>query len=109
MITNNQSTTKSMTEQLSTEYQHDIYQLTPLEKKRFDEIFLLTQHLIAHPHGTITEHDKHRALVLISFISGHEDLVEYLYSQMTQEDHDKTKKIRQDVLDATKHLSGTPK
>ena len=97
-----------MNDELPIEYQHDIYQLTPWEKKRFDEIFLLVQHLIAHPHETITEHDKHRALVLISFVSRHDDLVEYLYSQMTQDDYEKTKKIRQDVLDATKHLDSFP-
>jgi len=87
-----------------TDHIHDIHKLSEWEKKRFDEIFLLVQHLIAHPHETITEHDKHRALVLISFVSGHDDLVEYLYSQMTQDDYDKTKKIRKDVLDSTKHL-----
>jgi hypothetical protein len=87
-----------------TDHIHDMDKLSEWEKKRFDEIFLLVQHLIAHPHETITEHDKHRALVLISFVSRHDDLVEYLYSQMTQDDYDKTKKIRKDVLDSTKHL-----
>lgn len=87
-----------------TDHIHDMDKLSKWEKKRFDEIFLFVQHLIAHPHETITEHDKHRALVLISFVSRHDDLVEYLYSQMTQDDYDKTKKIRKDVLDSTKHL-----
>jgi len=49
---------------------------------------------IAHPHATITEHDKHRALEIIRYTYPDEEIVEYLCSQMNEEDYKAVKAIR---------------
>lgn len=71
------------------------------QTQRFDRIFNLVSRVIAHPHTNITDHDKHRALVLISFLSENEQMVEYLYSLLTKEEHKATKLIRKFVVDST--------
>lgn len=66
---------------------------------RYEEIWQLAAKVIAHPHQTITPHDKHRATVLINFLSEDNDLVEYIYSQMNQDDFKQTKQIRTFIYD----------
>lgn len=66
---------------------------------RYEEIWQLVAEVIAHPHRTTTPHDKHRATVLINFLSGDNDLVEYIYSQMNEEDFKQTKQIRTFIYD----------
>jgi hypothetical protein len=66
---------------------------------RYEEIWQLTAEVIAHPHRTITPHDKHRATILISFLSRDDEMVEYIYSQMNEDDFKQTKQIRTFVHD----------
>ena len=66
---------------------------------RYEEILQLVAEVIAHPHRTTTPHDKHRATVLINFLSGDNDLVEYIHSQMNEEDFKQTKQIRTFIYD----------
>lgn len=58
--------------------------------------------VIAHPHATITEHDKHRALEIMRYLFPDADVVEYLYSQMNQEDFKEVKNIREHARNAIK-------
>jgi hypothetical protein len=58
--------------------------------------------VIAHPHATITEHDKHRALEIMRYLFPDADVVEYLYSQMNQEDFKQVKNIREHARNAIK-------
>ncbi len=58
--------------------------------------------VIAHPHATITEHDKHRALEIMRYLFPDEDAVEHLYSQMNQEDFKQVKNIREHARNAIK-------
>ena len=51
--------------------------------------------VIAHPHATITEHDKHRALEIMRYLFPDADVVEYLYSQMNEDDFKQVKNIRE--------------
>jgi hypothetical protein len=66
---------------------------------RYEKIWQLTAEVIAHPHRTITPHDKHRATILISFLSRDDEMVEYIYSQMNEDDFKQTKQIRTFVHD----------
>ena len=66
---------------------------------RYNEIWQITSEVIAHPHRTITPHDKHRATVLISFLFGDDEMVEYIHSQMNEDDFKQTKQIRTFVHD----------
>ena len=66
---------------------------------RYEKIWQLVAEVIAHPHRTTTPHDKHRATVLINFLSGDNDLVEYIHSQMNEEDFKQTKQIRTFIYD----------
>ena len=65
----------------------------------YNKIWQITSEVIAHPHRTITPHDKHRATVLISFLSGDDEMVEYIHSQMNEDDFKQTKQIRTFVHD----------
>jgi hypothetical protein len=58
--------------------------------------------VIAHPHETITEHDKHRALEIIRYLHPDQDIVEHFYSQMNQEDFKQVKNIREHARNAIK-------
>ncbi len=57
---------------------------------------------IAHPHVTITEHDKHRALEIIRYLFPDEEIVEHLYSQMNQDDFKQVKNIREHARNTIK-------
>lgn len=58
--------------------------------------------VIAHPHTTITEHDKHRALEIMRYLFPDADVVEHLYSQMNQEEFKQVKNIREHARNAIK-------
>jgi hypothetical protein len=58
--------------------------------------------VIAHPHTTITEHDRHRALEIIRFLYPGEHTIERLYSQMDQDDFKQVKNIREHARNAIK-------
>jgi len=66
---------------------------------RYEKRWQLAAKIIAHPHQVITPHDKHRATVLISFLSGDDEMVEYIHSQMNEDDFKQTKQIRAFVHD----------
>lgn len=57
---------------------------------------------IAHPHVTITEHDKHRALEIIRFLYPGEHTIEHFYSQMNQDDFKQVKNIREHARNTIK-------
>ena len=65
--------------------------------QRYDEIFSFVQKIVAHPHTTITAHDKHRAVILISFLNEDDELVEYIYSQLTQCECKLIKQMRKEI------------
>ena len=65
--------------------------------ERYESILDRTTHLVAHPHHSITPHDKHRAIALITLLSSDDELCEYIYSQMTQDDFKAVKQIRESI------------
>jgi hypothetical protein len=65
--------------------------------ERYESILERATRLVAHPHHAITPHDKHRAIALIIFLSSDEELCEYIYSQMTQDDFKSVKQIRESI------------
>jgi hypothetical protein len=89
-----EETLDSFSEQL----QQDLHAIW---NKRYHSIFTIIQQIIAHPHTTLTEHDMHRAVVIISFISGDDELNEYVHSLLTQHDVEKIKQIRSFVYSNT--------
>lgn len=71
--------------------------MTNLIHQRYDKIFSFVQKIVAHPHTTITEHDRHRAVILISFLNEDDELVEYIYSQLTQDECKLIKQMRKEI------------
>ena len=67
-----------------------------------DKILRYVCAVIAHPHETITEHDRHRALEIIRFLFPDEHIVEHLYSQMNQDDFKQVKNIREHARNTIK-------
>ena len=65
----------------------------------YERIWQLTAKIVAHPHEVITPHDKHRATVIISLLSSDDDMVEYIHSQMIEDDSKQSKLIRAFVHD----------
>jgi hypothetical protein len=71
--------------------------LSSPEIDRYESIFNLVQLIVAHPHKSLTQHDKLRACILISFLNNEDDLTEYMYSQLTQEEHKQSLQIRKSI------------
>jgi hypothetical protein len=71
--------------------------LSPPEIDRYEHIFNLVQLIVAHPHKSLTQHDKLRACILISFLNNEDDLTEYAYSQLTEEEHKQCKQTRKSI------------
>lgn len=71
--------------------------INSMQTDRYNHILDVVFRCIAHPHSTVVAHDKHRAIALISFLSNDNDLVEYLYSQMSEEDSIAVKHIRKSI------------
>lgn len=69
----------------------------PTQEERYNEILNVVCKVIAYPHTTITTLVKHRALILISFLNNDDDMFEYLYSQLTEEDFKSIKQIRKSI------------
>lgn len=63
-------------------------------KEKAEKVFKYVSFVISHPHTTLTEHDRHRALELIRYLYPEEEIVEFLYSQMSEEDYKAVKAIR---------------
>jgi hypothetical protein len=72
--------------------------LSSPEIDRYKSIFNLVQRIVAHPHTSLTQHDKLRACILISFLNNEDDLTEYVYSQLTQEEHKQSLQIRKSIV-----------
>ena len=65
--------------------------------KRYESILERATRLAAHRHHAITPYDKHRAIALITLLSSDDELCEYIYSQMTQDDFKSVKQIRESI------------
>jgi hypothetical protein len=65
--------------------------------KDYQLIFDIATRVVAHPHTALTAHDKHRAFVLIRFLSPDDGLCEYIASQMTEDDFKTIEKIRESI------------
>jgi len=66
---------------------------TELNKARYNKILDCISKIISHPHTTTLLHDKHRAIAAINLLSSDNDMVEYLYLQLTQDEHKLVKQI----------------
>lgn len=60
---------------------------------RYERIWQLAAKIVAHPHQVITPHDKQRATQLINLLSRDDEMVEYIHSQMNEDDFKQTKQI----------------
>jgi hypothetical protein len=65
----------------------------------YEKRWQLAAKIIAHPHQVITPHDKHRAIVFLTLFSPDDDLVEYIYSQMNEDDTKQTRQILASIYD----------
>jgi hypothetical protein len=75
-------------------------QLMPRQKiytDRYDQIFKIVQQIIAHPHDTLTVHDRCRAAVIMRYLYDDDDTVEYIYSTLTKEELKLVAEIRKIV------------
>jgi hypothetical protein len=66
---------------------------------RYEKRWQLAAKIIAHPHQVITPHDKHRATVFFALFSDEDGLVEYIYSQMNEDDIKQTRLILASIYD----------
>jgi hypothetical protein len=66
---------------------------------RYEKRWQLVAKIIAHPHQVITPHDKHRAAVFLTSFSPDDDLIEYIYSQMNEDDTKQTRQILASLYD----------
>jgi hypothetical protein len=74
------------------------------QEQLYDRIFDRMKKVIAHPHVTTTiDHDKWRAAILLQLLVGDQEFVEYIFSQLTEEDFMQLKRIRKDI-DSTPYL-----
>lgn len=72
--------------------------LSSLQKQRYDSIFELVQRTVAYPHTTLTQNDKLRAVILISFLNSEEgEFTEYLYSQLTADECRVIRSMRNEI------------
>jgi len=69
--------------------------MTKLSKQQqiYDALLLDIAQTIAHPHTTITEHDKLRAYVVLDKISNDMFALEYLYSTFTEKEQEQIRLI----------------
>ena len=69
----------------------------PTQEQLYDRIFDRIQKVIAHPHVIITDHDKWRAAILLQLLVEDQEFVEYIFSQLTEDDFKEIKNIRKAV------------
>ena len=67
------------------------------QEQLYDRIFDRVKKVIAHPHVTITDHDKWRAAILLQLLVEDQEFVEYIFSQLTEDDFKEIKNIRKAV------------
>jgi hypothetical protein len=60
----------------------------------YERTWQLAAKIVAHPHQVITPHDKHRAIQLINLLSRNDEMIEYIHSQMDEDDFKQTKQIQ---------------
>jgi hypothetical protein len=66
---------------------------------RYERIWQLAAKIVAHPHQVTTPHDKHRATQLINLLSNDDELIEYIHSQMNEDDFKQTRQIYTSIYD----------
>jgi len=72
---------------------------------RYERMWQLAAKIVAHPHQVITPHDKHRATQLINLLSKDDEMIEYIHSQMNEDDFKQTKQIHTSIYNnETNHL-----
>ena len=65
-----------------------------MSQDQCEEYFQGIQRIIAEPHTTITQHDRHRAMALIMYMKPKDiSLQRYMNIVMTNEDHKAVEKI----------------
>jgi len=67
------------------------------QEQLYNRIFDRVKKVIAHPHVTITDHDKWRAAILLQLLVEDQEFVEYIFSQLTEDDFKEIKNIRKAV------------
>jgi hypothetical protein len=66
----------------------------------WDEYFQDIQRIVAHPHATLTEHDRHRAMALIMYMKPSDiSLNRYLSRITTDEDRKAIQEISYSLED----------
>jgi hypothetical protein len=60
----------------------------------YERTWQLAAKIVAHPHQVITPHDKHRAIRSLIFYPEVMNLIEYIHSQMDEDDFKQTKQIQ---------------
>jgi hypothetical protein len=66
---------------------------------RYNRILEIAIKAVAYPHKTTTSNDRYRAIALITFLSSDNEMVEYIYSQLTEDDFKAIKQIRNSIHD----------
>lgn len=65
-----------------------------MSQDKCKEYFESIQRIVAEPHTTLTEHDRHRAMALIMYMKPKDiSLQRYMNIIMTNEDHEAIEKI----------------
>jgi hypothetical protein len=67
--------------------------LSKIQQQLYDELLFDVAKTIAHPHATITAHDKLRAYVILDKTSDDMFALEYLYSTFTEKEQEQLKLI----------------
>ena len=67
--------------------------LSELQKQLYDQLLIDVAQTVAHPHTTITIHDKLRAYAILDKISNDMFALEYLYSTFTEKEQEQIKLI----------------
>lgn len=59
----------------------------PTQEDMYNKVLDYISKIISHPHPYTTIHDKHRAIAVIDALTTNSNMIEYLYSQLTEEEH----------------------
>ena len=74
-----------------------MFRLRTYTEMYYDQLFERIQRIIAHPHDTLTAHDRCRAAMIINLLFEDTDAVEYIYSTLTEEELKLVAEIRKIV------------
>lgn len=73
--------------------------------QKYERTLALASRIVAYPHTAVTANDKHRAIALINILSDDDEMVEYLYSQLTTEEFKALESIKQEVYSHGQEIS----